>query len=144
MIHRRGGAADNQTGVPQTRNGPVLSDLRAALKNSISFVGPPVEPPADEQEYQRVFAALAQEGAKGLVVSDDPENVTHRKLIVELATKGRLPTIYNYRQFVEAGGLVSYGIDASDVGHRIADLAEKCLKGQNQASCPSSNRPISS
>jgi putative tryptophan/tyrosine transport system substrate-binding protein len=123
-------------GFLETRNGPVLSDLRAALKNSISFVGPPVEPPADEQEYQRVFAALAQEGAEGLVVSDEPENVTHRKLIVELAAKGRLPTIFNYRQFVEAGGLMSYGIDASDVGHRIADIVDQVLKGAKPGEIP--------
>jgi putative ABC transport system substrate-binding protein len=100
-----------------------------ALKNSVSIVGPPLEPPADEQEYKRVFAALAQEGADSLVVSDAPENFTYRTLIIELAEKGRLPTIYPYRQFVEAGGLMSYGIDLSDVGHRVADLADKILWG---------------
>ena len=40
-----------------------------ALKNSVSIVGPPLEQPTDEQEYHRVFSALAQEGADGLVVS---------------------------------------------------------------------------
>jgi putative tryptophan/tyrosine transport system substrate-binding protein len=107
-----------------------------ALRNSVSIVGPPLERPTDEQEYERVFAALAQEGAEGLVVTDEPENVTHRRLIVELAMKGRLPTIYPYRQFVEAGGLMSYGIDASDVGHRIADLADKILKGAKPGEIP--------
>jgi putative ABC transport system substrate-binding protein len=62
-------------------------------------------------------------------VWDQPENVTYRRLIVELAEKGRLPTIYFYRQFVEAGGLMSYGVDISDIGHRAADLADKILKG---------------
>ena len=64
------------------------------LKNSVSIVGPPLERPTDEQEYRRVFATLAQEGAEGLFVADEPENVTHRTLIIELAEKGRLPTIY--------------------------------------------------
>jgi hypothetical protein len=64
-----------------------------ALK-TVSIVGPPLERPVDEQEYQRVFAALAQEGAEGLLLSDESENVAHRRLIVELATKRRLPTIY--------------------------------------------------
>jgi putative ABC transport system substrate-binding protein len=45
------------------------------LKNSVSIVGPPLEPPIDEQEYHRVFAALAQAGAEGLVVNDESENV---------------------------------------------------------------------
>ena len=107
-----------------------------ALKNSVSVVGPPLERPTNEQEYQRVFAALAQESAEGLVVTDEPENVTYRRLIVELAAKGRLPTIYPYRQFVEAGGLMSYGIDISDLGHRVADLADKILKGAKPGEIP--------
>jgi ABC transporter substrate binding protein len=64
------------------------------LRNSLSLVGPPLERPTDEQEYQRVFAGLAQKGAEELLVNDEPENVRHRGLIVELAEKGRLPTIY--------------------------------------------------
>jgi len=107
-----------------------------ALKNSVSLVGPPLEPPIDEQEYQRVFAALAQEGAEGLLVNDESENVAHRRLIAELAAKGRLPTIFNYRQFVEAGGLMSHGIDLADVGHRVADTADQILKGAKPADIP--------
>jgi putative ABC transport system substrate-binding protein len=107
-----------------------------ALKNSVAIVGPPVEPPTDEQEYHRVFAALAQEGAEGLVVNDEPENITHRRLIAELAAKGRLPTIYHFRQCVEVGGLMSYGIDVSDVGHRVADMVDQILKGAKPADIP--------
>jgi putative ABC transport system substrate-binding protein len=107
-----------------------------ALKNAVSFVGPPLEHPTDEQEYRRVFLALAQEGADGLLVSDDPENILYRRLIAELAAKGRLPTICPYRQYVEAGGLMSYGIDISDLGHRVADLVDKILKGAKPADIP--------
>jgi putative tryptophan/tyrosine transport system substrate-binding protein len=99
-------------------------------------LGPPLERPTDEQEYQRAFSALAQESADGLIVSDEAENVTYRELIVELAAKGRLPTIYSYRQFVEAGGLMSYGIDVSDLGHRVADLVDKILKGAKPGEIP--------
>jgi putative ABC transport system substrate-binding protein len=106
------------------------------LKNSFSIVGPPFERPTDEQEYQRVFSALAREGAEGLLVNDEAENVTYRGLIVELAAKGHLSTIYPYHQFVEAGGLMSYGIDLSDAGHRIADLADKILKGAKPGEIP--------
>jgi putative tryptophan/tyrosine transport system substrate-binding protein len=119
------------------RFGPTPEIIREVeLKYSFSFVGPPLEPPVDEQEYRRVFAALAQEGADGLIVNEEPENVTYRRLIVELAIKGHLPTIFGYRQFVEAGGLMSYGIDVSEVGHRIADLADKILKGAKPAEIP--------
>jgi putative ABC transport system substrate-binding protein len=112
-----------------------------ALKNSVSIVGPPLEPPTDEQEYYRVFAALAQEGAEGLLVSD-AENFTNRRLVVELAAKDRLPTIYPYRQYVEAGGLMSYGIDLSDVGYRVADLADN-TQSRETGRHPISNRPTS-
>jgi putative tryptophan/tyrosine transport system substrate-binding protein len=113
---------------------PVIRD--AALRNSLSLVGPPLQYPTNEQDYQRVFAALAQEGAEGLVVSDEAENVTYRRLIVGLAAKGRLPTIYPYRQFVEAGGLMSYGVDLSDVLHRAADTVDKILKGAKPGEIP--------
>ena len=113
------------------------SNREDALKHhSVSIVGPPLEKPTDEQEYRRVFAALAQEGADGLLVGDESENVTYRKLIAELATKGRLPTIFPDRQFVEAGGLMSYGIDVADLGHRVADLADKILKGEKPGEMP--------
>ena len=107
-----------------------------ALRNSVSIVGPPLERPTDEREYHRVFAALAQDGAEGLVVWDQPENVTYRRLIIELTEKGRLPTIYHYRQFVDAGGLMSYGIDVADVGHRAADLIDQILKGAKPGEIP--------
>jgi putative tryptophan/tyrosine transport system substrate-binding protein len=103
------------------------------LKNSVSFVGPPLERPTDEQEYQRVFSALAQESADGLIVYDDVENITFRRLIVELAAKGRLPTIYPFRQIVEAGGLMSrplmrWGLrcprDSSDLSLMAATAAD--------------------
>jgi putative ABC transport system substrate-binding protein len=126
-------------GALETRNvreqfGAEERDL--ALKNSVPIVGPPLEPPTDEQEYQRVFTALAQEGAEGPVVNDEPENITHGRLIAELAAKGRLPTIYHFRQFVEAGGLMSYGIDMSDLGHRVADLVDQILKGAKPGEIP--------
>jgi putative tryptophan/tyrosine transport system substrate-binding protein len=127
-------------GVIETRNGreqfSAVMMRESALKNSVSIVGPALEHPADEQEYQRVFAALAQEGADGLYVTEESENVTYRRLIVELAAKGRLPTIYVARQFVEAGGLMAYGIDLSDLGHRVADLADKILKGAKPGEIP--------
>jgi ABC-type uncharacterized transport system substrate-binding protein len=115
-------------GVLQTRN--VRERFSAlnreiALKNLVSIVGPPFERPTDEQEYHRVFAALAQEGAEGLLVNDESENISYRRLIVELAAKHRLPSVYVYRPFVEAGGLMSYGIDVPELGHRVVDMVDR-------------------
>ena len=69
-------------------------------------------------------------------MSDEAENTTYRGLIVELAAKGRLPTIYPFRQYVEAGGLMSYGVDLSDLGHRIAQLVDQILKGAKPGEIP--------
>jgi putative ABC transport system substrate-binding protein len=57
-------------------------------------------------------------------------------LIVELAAKGRLPTIYPFRQYVEAGGLMSYGVDLTHLGHRIAQLVDQILKGAKPGEIP--------
>jgi putative ABC transport system substrate-binding protein len=72
-------------------------------------VGPLFDHPIDESEYRRVFAALAQDGAEVISVSDEAENVTNLRLIVELVERARLPAIYPFKTFVEAGGLMSYG-----------------------------------
>jgi putative ABC transport system substrate-binding protein len=110
--------------------------LREGLqRNSLSLVGPPLEQPANDQEYQRVFAALAQ-GAEGLLVNDESENISYRRLIVELAAKHRLPSVYVYRPFVEAGGLMSYGIDVPALGHRVVDMIDQILKGAKPADIP--------
>jgi putative ABC transport system substrate-binding protein len=70
----------------------------------ITHVGPPFDNPADDAEYRRVFAALAEDGADAVLVNESTENVTNLKLIVELAAKHRLPAIYTIKRFVEAGG----------------------------------------
>jgi putative ABC transport system substrate-binding protein len=69
-------------------------------------------------------------------VTDEPEHNNYQRLIIELAAKGRLPTIYPFRQYVEAGGLMSYGIDFSQVGQRAADMVDQILKGAKPADIP--------
>jgi putative tryptophan/tyrosine transport system substrate-binding protein len=102
----------------------------------VTWVGPPLDPPFDEAEYRRVFAALTQEGAQGIIVTDEPANVRNIRLIVELAEKGRLPAIYPYREFVEAGGLMNYGIEIPALGRRAADMAVQILKGAKPSEIP--------
>jgi putative tryptophan/tyrosine transport system substrate-binding protein len=87
-------------------------------------------------DHERRLRAAAKFMAQGLYVIDEPENLSNRRLIVDLAAKGRLPTIYVYHQFVEAGGLMAYGIDLSDLGHRIAGLVDKILKGAKPGEIP--------
>src|SRR5205085_286366 len=60
----------------------------------------------------------------------------HRDLIVGLAARYRLPAVYFLRAFVSAGGLVSYGIDVTDLFRRAAPYVDRILKGANPADLP--------
>ena len=99
-------------------------------------VGPKLDYPIDDAEYRRVFVALTQDHADGLMVSDDFENFANRKVIVELAEKNRLPAIYPSRLFVEAGGLMSYGADVPALGQRVAAIVGQILNGMKPAEIP--------
>jgi putative ABC transport system substrate-binding protein len=103
---------------------------------AVTHVGPALDHPIDEAEYRRAFAGLAQDRADAVLVNDEPENITNLKLVVELAEKYRLPAIYTLKPFVEAGGLMSYGIDVSVVAHSVAVIANKILKGAKPADIP--------
>jgi len=63
------------------------------------------------------------------------------KRIVELAAKGRLPAMYAAREFVEDGGLMSYGASLPDLFRRAASYVDKILKGANRPTCRWSSRP---
>jgi putative ABC transport system substrate-binding protein len=74
-------------GVLDTRNSRERSSAairEGELKNSVSVVGPPLERPVDEKEYQRVFAALAQANSDSLYVADEPESVSSSSLLKNL------------------------------------------------------------
>jgi putative tryptophan/tyrosine transport system substrate-binding protein len=116
--------------------GPPGTALRAAAQRmGIVVVGAILEV-AQEPEYRRVFAMLKQEAVDGLVVSDQSENFTHRRLIIELAANDRLLAIYAYRQQAEIGGLMSYGPDVAEVFRIAATQVGRILKGARPADLP--------
>jgi putative tryptophan/tyrosine transport system substrate-binding protein len=87
-------------------------------------------------EYRRVFAEIASERPDALIVNDIGDLVPHRQLIVELAGKSRLPAIYPYREYVEAGGLMAYGVDLGELGRRMADEVHEILNGAKPGDIP--------
>jgi putative ABC transport system substrate-binding protein len=89
-----------------------------------------------DDEYREVFATMAQSGADGLFVGGSAELVTKRQLIAELAAKHRLPAIYAYPVFVEAGGLMSYATDLVDILRWAAREIDQILNGANPADIP--------
>jgi putative ABC transport system substrate-binding protein len=90
----------------------------------------------NEAEYQRVFRPVEQDQADAFMVSEEPEHVTYRSTIVELAAKGRTPAIYPFREFVEVGGLMAYSINQEDMYRRLANLIDTILKGANPGEIP--------
>ena len=87
-------------------------------------------------DIEPVFARLAESPVDALIVSTDIFLGTRKPLIVALAAKQRLPAIYPWREWIELGGLVSYGSDALDAHRMQGVYAGKVLKGANPADLP--------
>jgi putative ABC transport system substrate-binding protein len=89
-----------------------------------------------EKEIDVAFTALRQQGAKALLVSADPFFLSRRNQIVALARLEEVPTIYEWREFVEAGGLISYGVSLPDAYRQAAIYVGRILKGEKPADLP--------
>jgi putative tryptophan/tyrosine transport system substrate-binding protein len=87
-------------------------------------------------DYTDAFALIAREHPDALVVSASAVNVANRRLIVEFAAQRRLPAMYATREFVSAGGLISYGVDFADLFRRAAGYVDKILRGTKPADLP--------
>jgi putative ABC transport system substrate-binding protein len=88
------------------------------------------------QDLDQVLAAIVQSAAQMLLVLNDPFIFTHRKSIIESAAKSRLPAIYGFREFVDDGGLISYGPNISDGYRRAATYVDQVLKGAKPGDLP--------
>jgi putative tryptophan/tyrosine transport system substrate-binding protein len=102
----------------------------------VAVVGPFLERPLTEAEVRRVFAAMSQERADALYVSETAEVFVHAPLIVELAQKYRLPAVYAYRYHAQIGGLMAYDYGISDLGRIMADQIDQILKGTKPGDIP--------
>jgi len=109
---------------------------REAAKRAGVALSPAMLDAYNEAEYQRVFRSMEQDRADALMLSDEPEHLTYRTTIVELAAKGRIPAIYTNRDFVEAGGLMAYSPDLTDIFRRAADVIDTILRGANPGDIP--------
>jgi len=87
-------------------------------------------------ELDGIFAQLSKKQGYGLIVAGTPLLFPHRSRIHELAIKYRLPVMYGWRVFVDAGGLMSYGASLSDLWRRAATYVDKILKGAKPADLP--------
>jgi putative ABC transport system substrate-binding protein len=87
-------------------------------------------------DFDRVLAAMRKQRPDGLYVIGGPLTFTNHKRIVGFAIKSRLPSVYNDKEAVEAGGLMSYGADRADSYRLVAVYVDKILKGAKPADLP--------
>jgi putative ABC transport system substrate-binding protein len=90
----------------------------------------------DPRQLDSVFAMMVSERAEAVVVIVDPLTVRHRGQIVELAAKHRLPAVYGFREFVDVGGLMAYGVNVPYLCRRAALYVDKILKGAKPGDLP--------
>ena len=114
-------------------SGQVLRDAAAHLGISLAFVFPQDGKPS---EIERVFDAMEEQRPDAVLVSGEGDLYAHRQLIAELAEKKRLPTICPYRDYVEAGALMGYAVDLSELLRRMADDVHQILKGAKPGDIP--------
>jgi putative ABC transport system substrate-binding protein len=91
---------------------------------------------ATPREIDSAFAVVRQKQIDGLLINPDPLLDNRRVQLVTLAAHQRLPTIYSFREYVEVGGLMSYGSSATDRDRQVGLYAGRVLKGEAPANLP--------
>jgi putative tryptophan/tyrosine transport system substrate-binding protein len=111
-----------------------LPSIEAAAR---SFGIDPIQAAAsDAAQIEDAIATLSRRPDSGLIVLPDVFMMNHRDLIAALAIRHALPAIYPFRYFAEGGGLISYGVDVSNIFARAAGYVDKVLRGAAPSSLP--------
>ena len=111
-----------------------LSETRAAAKRfAIQVQALEV---TDASTFENAFGAMTKERADALFVISSGNFLNDAKRIADLARKHRLPAIYTVKEYVDAGGLMNYGVDLPDLFRRAAAYVDKILRGTNPANLP--------
>jgi len=88
------------------------------------------------ENFDRAFSEMTRARAGALTVLPSNMFISERRRLVDLAAKNRLPAVYPWREFVDAGGLMSYGLNVADLFRRAATYVDKILKGAKPADLP--------
>jgi putative ABC transport system substrate-binding protein len=113
---------------------PYLNDLQAAARGlRLTLQSVEVQ---ELHEFESVFAGMMRERPDALIVTADATHQRRQAWIVDFAAKRRLPTMYQLKEYVEAGGLMSYGTSIADHYRRAATYVDKVLKGAKPADLP--------
>jgi ABC-type uncharacterized transport system substrate-binding protein len=95
-----------------------------------------IETQLDAKSFESFFKTAKQKQVGAIMTVGRASVLAERKRIVELANKYRLPAIYSQREFVDEGGLMSYGVDYDNIYRRAAVYVDKILKGAKPADLP--------
>jgi ABC-type uncharacterized transport system substrate-binding protein len=123
---------------PRLGSGPLdlqLKELRAAAL-ALKLKLEEIETQLDTKGLESAFKTAKQKQVGAVMTISTRRFFAERKLIVELAAKHRLPAIYPQKEFVDEGGLMSYGVDYTDSFRRAAVYVDKILKGAKPADLP--------
>ena len=93
-------------------------------------------PVRDKTETEAAITAFAREPAGGLIAAPDAFINNHRRTIMELSERHRIPAIYGFRQFVTEGALISYGPDTAEIVRRSASYVDRILNGEKPRDMP--------
>jgi putative tryptophan/tyrosine transport system substrate-binding protein len=117
---------------------PANAGYLKTLQDSAQRLGVTLQPQEvqDTSQFESAFATMATARAQALIVFPDPLTVRYRGQIVELAAKHRLPAMYGFQEFVQAGGLMAYGSNVSLMCRRAAVYVDKLLKGIKPGDLP--------
>jgi putative ABC transport system substrate-binding protein len=130
--------------LPAVRRVTILSDSLAvdqleeveSANRSVGLKLQPLELRNPPYDFESVFRVAMRSGAEALFVLDSAFIFRERTQIAQLSLKHRLPTSFVFREYVEAGGLTSYGVNFLDMWRRAAEYADKVLKGAKPSDLP--------
>jgi putative tryptophan/tyrosine transport system substrate-binding protein len=117
---------------------PVTKSDVAEMREAAQSIGQEifVASASTETAIDAAFAAIHQAGVGALIVNVDAFFSSRRQQLADLAARYRIPASYNNSQYVEAGGLMSYGDDRSDSFRHLGNYAGRILKGDKPADLP--------
>jgi putative ABC transport system substrate-binding protein len=127
-----------RVGVVQNSNNPGTAMLLRETEDAVRRLNMQVQVvnAQTSDEFDRAFAQLSAESVGGVVVIPDPAVIEHSRRIAELAQSARLPTAFQRRENVDAGGLLSYGPDLNNQFRQATFYVDRILKGEKPAELP--------
>jgi putative ABC transport system substrate-binding protein len=125
-------------GVLLNPNNPVAAGQLSEMQEAARAIGLQLHVlrAGTDREIDTTFESFTQHRVPALLVTSDSFFITRRDKLAALAARHAVPAMYNIREYAEAGGLMSYGVDLSDAYRQIGVYAGRILKGEKPADLP--------